>query len=131
MAGSFTDYLEDKLLKHTFTNTAFTSPTAVYLGLFTSAPTDTGGGTELSGNAYARQAVTFAVSGTSPTLATNSSAIEYPTATASWGTLVAVAVFDASTSGNMLAWADLASNRTVGSGDIFRIPANDLDITLA
>ena len=131
MAGSFTDYLEDKLLKHTFTNTAFTSPTAVYLGLFTSAPTDTGGGTELSGNAYARHAVTFAVSGTSPTLATNSSAIEYPTATASWGTLVAVAVFDASTSGNMLAWADLASNRTVGSGDIFRIPANDLDITLA
>ena len=131
MAGSFTDYLEDKLLKHTFTNTAFTSPTTVYLGLFTSAPTDTGGGTELSGNAYARQAVTFAVSGTSPTLATNSSAIEYPTATASWGTLVAVAVFDASTSGNMLAWADLASNRTVGSGDIFRIPANDLDITLA
>ena len=131
MAGSFTDYLEDKLLKHTFTNTAFTSPTAVYLGLFTSAPTDTGGGTELSGNAYARQAVTFAVSGTSQTLATNSSAIEYPTATASWGTLVAVAGFDASTSGNMLAWADLASNRTVGSGDIFRIPANDLDITLA
>ena len=131
MAGSFTDYLEDKLLKHTFTNTAFTSPTAVYLGLFTSAPTDTGGGTELSGNAYARQAVTFAVSGTSPTLATNSSAIEYPTATASWGTLVAVAVFDASTSGNMLARVDLASNRTIGSGAIFRIPANDLDITLA
>lgn len=131
MAGSFTDYLEDALLKHVFTNTAYTSPSAVYLGLFTVAPTDTGGGTELSGSGYARQAITFSVSGTDPTLATNSSAIEFPTATGSWGTLVAVAVFDALTTGNMLAWADLASSRTVGSGDIFRIPANDLDITLA
>lgn len=131
MAGSFTDYLEDALLKHVFTNTAYTSPSAVYLGLFTVAPTDTGGGTELSGSGYARQAITFSVSGTDPTLATNSSAIEFPTATGSWGTLVAVAAFDALTTGNMLAWADLASSRTVGSGDIFRIPANDLDITLA
>jgi len=131
MAGSFTDYLEAKLLDHTFRNVAYTSPSAVYLGLFTAAPSDTGGGTELSGDAYARQAVTMATSGTSPTLCTNSSAVEFPTATASWGTLVAVAVFDASTSGNMLAWADLSSNRTVGSGDIFRVPANDLDITLA
>ena len=131
MAGSFTDYLEDKLLKHTFTNTAFTSPTAVYLGLFTSAPTDTGGGTELRGNAYARQAVTFAVSGTSPTLATNSSAIEYPTATASWGTLVAVAVFDASTSGNLLIHGAFSAAKTITTGDILRINAGDLDITAA
>ena len=131
MAGSFTDYLETKLLDHTFRNVAYTSPSAVYLGLFTAAPSDTGGGTELSGNAYVRQAVTMTTSGTSPTLTTNSAAVEFPTATASWGTLVAVAVFDASTSGNMRAWADLASNRTVGSGDIFRVPVNDLDITLA
>jgi len=131
MAGSFSDYLETKLLDHTFRNVAYTSPSAVYLALFTSAPTDAGGGTELSGNAYARQAITMATSGTSPTLCTNSSAVEFPTATASWGTIVAVGVFDASSSGNLLAWADLASNRSVGSGDIFRVPANDLDITLA
>jgi len=131
MAGSFSDYLETKLLDHTFRNTSFTSPSGVYLALFTSAPTDAGGGTELSGNAYVRQSITMATSGTSPTLCTNSSAVEFPTATASWGTLVAVGIFDASSSGNMLAWADLASNRTVGSGDIFRVPANDLDITLA
>jgi len=45
MAGSFTDYLEDKILKHVFTNVAYTSPTTVYVGLFTVAPTDVGGGT--------------------------------------------------------------------------------------
>ena len=65
MAGSFSDYLEDKLLKHTFTNTAYTSPTALYVALFTAAPTDAGGGTEISGSAYVRTAVSFTVSGTS------------------------------------------------------------------
>jgi len=99
MSG-FTDYLEDALLKHVFTNTAYTSPTTVYAALFTVAPSDTGGGTEVSGGAYARQSMAFSVSGTG-TLATNSAAVEYPTATADYGTVVAVGIFDASTSGNL------------------------------
>jgi hypothetical protein len=130
MAGSFSDYLEDKLLKHTFTNTAYTSPTALYVALYTAAPTDTGGGTELSGSSYARTAVTFTVSGTS-TLCTNSANVEFPAATGSWGTIVAIGIFDASTAGNFLAWSDLAVNKTISTGDIFRIPAGDLDITLS
>ena len=103
MAGSFSDYLEDKVLKHVFTNTSYTPAATLYVGLFTAAPTDAGGGTEVSGGSYARQSMAFTVSGSNPTLATNSSAVEFPTATASWGTIVAAAVFDASTSGNMLA----------------------------
>jgi len=130
MAGSFTDYLEDKILKHVFTNTAYTSPTTVYVGLFTVAPSDTGGGTEVSGSGYARKSAAFTVSGTG-TLATNSSAIEFDAATGSWGTIVAVAIFDASTSGNMLAFADLTTIKTIASGDVLRIPVGDLDITLS
>jgi len=130
MAGSFTDYLEDKILKHVFTNTAYTSPTTIYIGLFTAAPTDTGGGTEVSGSGYARKAGTFTVSGTG-TLATNSAAIDFDAATSSWGTIVAIAVFDASTSGNMLAWADLTTSKTISTGDVLRIPSGDLDITLS
>jgi hypothetical protein len=130
MAGSFTDYLEDKILKHVFTNTAYTSPTTVYVGLFTVAPTDTGGGTEISGSGYARKSAAFTVSGTG-TLATNSAAIEFDTATGSWGTIVAIAVFDALTTGNMLAWADLTTSKTIVSGDVLRIPIGDLDITLS
>lgn len=128
MSG-FTDYLEDALLKHVFTNTAYTSPTTVYAALFTVAPSDTGGGTEVSGGAYARQSMAFSVSGTG-TLATNSAAVEYPTATADYGTVVAVGIFDASTSGNLLAYANLTTSKTVSSGDVFRFNVGDVDITL-
>lgn len=128
MSG-FTDYLEDALLKHVFTNTAYTSPTTVYAALFTVAPSDTGGGTEVSGGAYARQSMAFSVSGTG-TLATNSAAVEYPTATADYGTVVAVGIFDAASSGNLLAYANLTASKTVSSGDVFRFNAGDVDITL-
>jgi hypothetical protein len=130
MAGSFSDYLEDKLLKHAFTNTSYTPATTLYVALYTAAPTDAGGGTQITGNNYARTSVAFTVSGTS-TLATNSAAVEFPAATASWGTVVAVGIFDASTAGNLLAWADLTTSKTIDTGDIFRIPAGDLDITLS
>jgi len=130
MAGSFTDYLEDKILKHVFTNTSYTSPTTVYVGLFTVAPTDTGGGTEITGSGYARKSAAFTVSGTG-TLATNSAAIEFDAATGSWGTIVAIAIFDALTTGNMLAFADLTTSKTIATGDVLRIPAGDLDITLS
>lgn len=128
MSG-FTDYLEDALLKHVFTNTAYTSPSTVYAALFTVAPSDTGGGTEVSGGAYARQSMAFSVSGTG-TLATNSAAVEYPTATADYGTVVAVGIFDAASSGNLLAYANLTVSKTVSSGDVFRFNAGDVDITL-
>jgi hypothetical protein len=130
MAGSFSDYLEDKLLKHAFTNTTYTPAATMYVGLYTTAPTDAGGGTQVSGGSYARTSVTFTVSGTS-TLCTNSAAVEFTAATASWGTIVAVGVFDASTAGNLLAWADLTVSKTIDTGDIFRIPTGDLDITLS
>jgi hypothetical protein len=120
MAGSFSDYLEDKVMKHVFTNTSYTSPSSLYVGLFTTAPTDAGGGTEVSGNGYLRTAVTFSVSGTSPTAASNSANVEFPTATGSWGTVVAAAIFDASTSG-----------KAVGNGDVFRFATGNLSVTLA
>ena len=101
----------------------------MYAALFTVAPSDTGGGTEVSGGAYARQSMAFSVSGTG-TLATNSAAVEYPTATANYGTVVAVGIFDASTGGNLLAYANLTTSKTVSSGDVFRFNAGDVDITL-
>ena len=130
MAG-FSDYLEDKVLDHVFGGTSYTAPGTLYVALYTVAPSDTGGGTEVSGGAYARQTATFNVSGTSPTTATNAAAVEYPTATANYGTVVAVGVFDALTSGNLLAYANLDASKVVSSGDVFRFDAGGLDITLA
>ena len=124
---AFTDYLENKLLAHTFSNTAYTSPGTVYVALYTVAPTDSSVGTEVTGGGYVRQSASFT---TTASDTTNASAIEWPTATADYGTVVAVAVLDASSSGNMLAFAALDTNKTISTGDVFRIPAGDLDITL-
>ena len=60
---SFTNDLETRVLEWALTNGTPTRPTAWYVGLFTAAPGEAGGGTEVAGNAYVREAVTFTVSG--------------------------------------------------------------------
>lgn len=124
---SFTNDLETRVLQWALTTGSPTRPTAWYVGLFTAAPGEAGGGTEVSGNAYVRKAVTFTVSGNT---ASNNAAIEWPTATGSWGTITHVAVFDAETTGNMLAYASLTASKTISTGDVLRIPSGDLDVTL-
>ena len=107
MAGSASNYLEDALLNATLRNSAYSSPATVYVGLFTTNPTDTGPGTEVSGGAYARQSVTFGAP--SGGACSNSSAVTFAVATANWGTIEGFGVFDASTGGNMLYWCDSPS----------------------
>ena len=135
---SFSDYLEDKVLDHVFGGNAYTAPTTLYVGLFTSTPTDSTAGTEVSGGSYTRKTAAFTVSGTSPTEAASSAAIEFPTATATWGTVTYAGIFDASSSGNMIAYAELtdpadlttALPKTIGTGDVFRISSGNLKIRL-
>lgn len=129
--ASFSDYTENLVLNWLLTTNSVTRPTAWYVGLFTAAPSDTGGGTEVSGNAYARKVTgTMTVSGTATT-ATNDAAIEFAAASGgNWGTVTHGAVFDAETGGNMLAWAPLTTSRTINDGDVFRIPAGSLTVTL-
>jgi hypothetical protein len=124
---AFTDYLENKVLDFVFSGGSFSQPGTKYLALYTVAPTDSSAGTEVTGGGYARQTVTLTTSGSDTT---NSAAVEYPTATAGYGTVVAVAVLDASSGGNMLAYASLTANKTIATGDVFRVPAGDLDISL-
>jgi len=124
---SFTNFLETEILDHVFAGAAYTAPSTLYLGLFTSAPGETGGGTELSGSAYVRKAIAFTTSGDTTS---NNAAVEFPTATGSWGTVTHIGIFDASTSGNLMVYATLTASKTVASGDVFRVPSGDLDITL-
>lgn len=124
---SFSNYLENKVLGHVFGATPYTAPTTLYVGLFTSNPGETGAGTEVSGGSYARQTIAFTVTGSQ---ASNTAAVEFPTATASWGTVTYAAVFDASTGGNMLDYGALTTSKTIASGDVLRIPAGDYDIDL-
>jgi hypothetical protein len=124
---AFTDYLENKVLDYVFSGGSFSQPGTKYLALYTVAPTDSSAGTEVTGGGYVRQTVTLTTSGSDTT---NRAAVEYPTATAGYGTVVAVAVLDASSGGNMLAYASLTANKTIATGDVFRVPAGDLDISL-
>lgn len=126
---SFSNTFETHVLNYVFTTTSVTRPTAWYLALFTSNPAEDASGTEVStsGTAYARQSATFTVSGDT---ASNSAAIEFPTATASYGTVTHVGVFDASSAGNLIAYAALTTSKAIDTGDVFRVPSGDLDITL-
>ena len=126
---SFSNTFETHVLNYVFTSTSVTRPTAWYLALFTSNPAEDASGTEVStsGTAYARQSATFTVSGNT---ASNSAAIEFPTATASYGTVTHVGVFDASTGGNLIAYSALSTSKAVGTGDVFRVPSGDFDLTL-
>jgi hypothetical protein len=130
--SSFTDYTENLALTYLFTTGSVTRPTAWYVGLFTAAPSDTGGGTEVSGSAYARVVTgTISGSGTATTF-TNAAAIEFAAASGgNWGTIGWAGIFDASTGGTLLAWAPLTTSKAINDGDIFRIPASSLSITLA
>jgi hypothetical protein len=89
------------------------------VALYTVAPTDTGGGTEVSGGSYARQSITFdaAATATGTTTAKNAAEILFPVATGNWGTVVAAAVFVGS---DMVWYGNLTASRTVNSGDQFR-----------
>lgn len=137
MAGSFSDYLEGKVLNHVFGATAYSAPGTLYVALFTAALSDSGGGTEVSGGSYARVALTNNTTnfpnatGTSPTSKSNGTTITFPTATANWGTVVAFGIFDASSGGNLICWADLNANKTVNNGDTASFAASALTITLA
>jgi hypothetical protein len=126
---SFSNFLETEILDHVFGGAAYTAPSTHYLALFTAAPGETGGGTEVStsGTAYVRKSVAFTTTGNTTS---NTAAVEYPTATANFGTVTHVGVFDALTSGNLMAYAALSSSKAIDSGDVFRVPAADLDITL-
>ena len=123
---SFSNYLETKVLGHVFGGTAYTQPTK-YIALYSAAPGEAGGGTEISGTNYVRQVAAFTVTGDT---ASNTAAIEFPTAGSAWGTITHIGVMDASSGGNLLAYGTLTASKTISSGDVFRIPLGDLDITL-
>lgn len=114
------NYLGNKLLDALLGDTPYDAPNTLYLALFTAAPTPSTSGTEVTGGSYGRVAITNnatnfpAASGKTKA---NAVALAFAAATASWGTVVAVALMDASTAGNILVYATLTTPRLVNNGD--------------
>ena len=127
--AEMSNYLENALINATLRNTSYTSPATVYVALYTTDPTDADTGTEVSGNGYARQSVTFGAP--SNGASTNSGAVEFPQATGSWGTVAYIGLRDASSGGNLLYHTVLDASKTISTGDVFRISAGNLSVTLA
>ena len=127
--AAFSNYLENALINGTLRATNYTAPTTVYVGLFTTDPTDAGTGTEVSGNAYARQSATFAAP--SDGAASTNADVQFPQATGSWGTVTHFGIFDALTTGNLLYHGQLTISKTIDLGDVFKIDSGNLTVTLA
>lgn len=128
--SAMSDYLENKLVDLTLRGQAFTPPATLYFGLHTTATTDAGGGTEVSGGSYARVAVTASLSNFNATqggagsassgtggVTSNATTITFPAPTGNWGTVSHWAVWDASTGGNMLFHGALTTAKTINNGD--------------
>ena len=130
MAGSLSDYAESKVADLITGKTAFTLP-SVWVALYTVAPTDAGGGTEVTGGSYARKSTAgsdwAAASGGATS---NSAVITFVTPTGSWGTVVAFSLMDASTAGNFLAWGDLTTPQAIGTGNTVSFAIGALTITI-
>ena len=140
-----TNYLENKLIDHLFRSATAAKPPALYVALYTAAPSDAGGGTEVAGGGYARvnvppgdlnwtatQGGTTGVSSGSNGATANAAAVTFATPSANWGMLTHFAIFDAATGGNPLVWGPLNVTREVLVGDPApRFPAGSLAITVA
>lgn len=120
-------WLENKLLDHTLRNIPYTPPPTVYVALLTADPTEVGNTTyEVSGGAYARQALTFDESSGGITQIKYD--VEFPQATANWGTITHVLILDAKTGGNPMLHGALNVAKTITVDDILKIPLGKLTV---
>jgi hypothetical protein len=120
--AAMSDYLEGQIRAHIFRTASFTKPTALYIGLFTGAPSDSGGGTEVTGGSYARVQrdpldANWTATSSTDGITTNAAAITFAEPTANWGTVSHFAIFDASSGGNMLFHGELSASRIINNGD--------------
>lgn len=118
-------------LNHFVRGVTQSAPASRYVALYTLAPLPDGsGGVEVAAADYARQALTTA---TAAALAkvTNTSIVTFVnSAAAAWGTIVAFAVFDAATGGNVIFHGLVAPNLVVGIGSPVNVPIGQLVVEL-
>ena len=129
--SALSDHAENLILNFLMTSGTATRPTAWYVALYTAAPSDAGGGTEVSGNGYSRQTVAWdTATGTGGTT-DNTGAVSFTATGGNFGTIVAIGIHDASSGGNLLWHGALSTNKTVNDGDTLEFAAGAIDLTIA
>jgi hypothetical protein len=129
--AALSDYAEKLLLDWMMTTGSATRPTAWYVGLFTAAPSDSGGGTEVSGSGYARQSAAFDAASSPGGTTSNSADISFTASGGNWGTITHIGIFDASTSGNLLWHGSMTASKVVNDGDTLQFSTGNIDLTIA
>ena len=129
--AALSDHAEALLLDWLMTNGAATRPTAWYVGLYTAAPSDAGGGTEVSGNGYAREAVTFAAATSPGGTTSNTGAVSFTASGGDWGTITHIGIHDALSGGNLLWHGAMTASKTVADGDTLEFSIGNIDLTIA
>lgn len=129
--AALSDYAEKLLLDWMMTGGAVTRPTAWYVALYTAAPSDSGGGTEVSTGGYARQSVTFDA-GSSPGGTTqNNSVVSFTASGGNYGTVTHVGIFDSVSGGNLLWHGPMTASKTINDGETLEFSVGNIDIALA
>lgn len=129
--AALSDYAEKLLLDFLMTTGSATRPTAWYVALFTAAPSDSGGGTEVSTGGYARQSVSFDAASSPGGTTSNSGEVSFTASGADYGTVTHMGIFDAASSGNLLWHGALTASKTVADGDTLTFAVGNIDLTMA
>lgn len=129
--SALSDYAEKLVLDWMMTTGAATRPTAWFVALYTAAPSDSGGGSEVATGGYTRKSVTFSAASTPGGTTSNSGVVTWTATGAAFGTVTHVGIFDASTAGNLLWQGALSASKTVNDGDTIQFSAGNLTLTLA
>jgi hypothetical protein len=129
--AALSDYAEKLLLDWAMTTGSATRPTAWYVALYTAAPSDSGGGTEVSTGGYVRQSVTFGAASSPGGTTSNTGAVSFTASGANYGTVTHIGIFDNSTGGNLLWHGSLTASKTVNDGDTLEFSIGNIDLTIA
>lgn len=129
--SALSNYAEKLLLDWMMTTGSATRPTAWYVALYTAAPSDSGGGTEVSGAGYARQSVTFDAAATPGGTTSNNNTVSFTASGGDYGTVTHIGIFDAATAGNLLWHGAMTASKTVNDGETLEFSVGNIDLTLA
>lgn len=130
--AALSDDAEALLLDWLMTAGTATRPTAWYVALYTAAPSDSGGGTEVSTGGYARQSVTFAAASSPGGTTSNSGTVSFTASGADYGTVTHIGIHSASSgSGNLLWHGAMTASKTIADGDTLEFSIGNIDLTLA
>lgn len=129
--AALSDHAENLLLNWLMTTDSVTRPTAWYVGLYTAAPSDSGGGTEVSGNGYARQSATWGTASGTGGTTDNEANITFTASGGDWGTITHIGIHDAASGGNLLWHGAMSASKTIADGDTLQFNTGNIDLTLA